>query len=261
MTITCPNCGTPDQEVGKFCENCGFFIASADAEPQPAVDPAPTTADPDSAPATDPATATTDPTTAATTANPDSAPATDPATPDTHTPTIAPVTGIVPPPQSGASAPSGSAQFALVIEGKADPAQGFTITRPGEYLVGRTDTESNSQADIDVRQWVQPMDIHGQKQYLIHRKQCYLALTADGAVTIRSCPGAEYDTLIKAAGSANFTPIQTLGVIRNARPDSSYDLEAGDQIFMGDPDALPFYQHKAPTAAGSYLVLELLPRA
>jgi hypothetical protein len=29
---------------------------------------------------------------------------------------------------------------------------------------------------------------------------------------------------------------------------------------MGDPDALPFYQHNAPTAAGSYLVLELLPR-
>ena len=26
MTITCPNCGATDQEVGKFCENCGFFI-------------------------------------------------------------------------------------------------------------------------------------------------------------------------------------------------------------------------------------------
>ena len=30
---------------------------------------------------------------------------------------------------------------------------------------------------------------------------------------------------------------------------------------MGDPDALPFYQQNAPTAAGSYLVIELLPRA
>ena len=32
MTITCPNCGATDQEVGKFCENCGFFIDSADAK-------------------------------------------------------------------------------------------------------------------------------------------------------------------------------------------------------------------------------------
>ena len=28
MTITCPNCATPDQEVGKFCENCGFYLES-----------------------------------------------------------------------------------------------------------------------------------------------------------------------------------------------------------------------------------------
>jgi hypothetical protein len=30
---------------------------------------------------------------------------------------------------------------------------------------------------------------------------------------------------------------------------------------MGDPEALPLYQSGSPTAAGSYLVIELLPRA
>ena len=254
MTITCPNCAAPDQEVGKFCENCGFFIADADAQPQPPVDPASASApDSSAAPATtDPAPAT-DPS-----APPD--PATSPPAMPATTPAITPVSGVIPPPSSGSTAPAGSAQFAIVIQGKADPAQGFTITRPGEYLVGRTDAESGSQADIDVRQWVQPMDIHGQKQYLVHRKQCYLALTADDAVTIRPCPGSELDTLVKPAGSDKFTPLQIFGTIRNARSDTSYDLEPGDQIFMGDPDALPFYQSNAPTAAGSYLVLELLPR-
>jgi hypothetical protein len=234
MTINCPSCAAPGQEIGKFCENCGYFINEADAMAAQA--------------------AAANPTATPTPATPTPTPGADPA------PVITPVTGIVPPPTSGL-APTGSAQFAIVVSGMADPAKGFTITKPGEYLVGRTDTESNSLADIDVRQWVQPMDIHGQKQYLIHRKQCYLSLTPEGPVTIRSCPGSELDTLIRAAGTTSFTPIGNFATIRPARPDTSFELDPGDQIFMGDPDALPYYQHNAPTAAGSYLVLELLPRA
>lgn len=234
MTVNCPNCNAPGQEIGKFCENCGYFINEADAKAAMAAQAQ--AADPNAAPAS-PAT-----------------PSADPA------PVITPVTGIVPPPTSGL-APAGSAQFAVVASGTADPAKGFTITRAGEYLVGRSDTESNSQADIDVRQWVQPMDIHGTKQYLVHRKQCYLSLTPEGAVTIRSCPGAELDTMIRAIGTTTFSPIANFGTVRPARPDTSFELEPGDQIFMGDPDALPYYQHNASTAAGSYLVLELLPRA
>lgn len=213
MTVVCPSCGTPGQEVGKFCENCGFFIASADAQSSAPVAAAP------------------------------------PPVPDTG----------VSAPGSAAAAP-GSAQFAVVQNGVANPAEGFTITRPGEYLAGRTDSESGSQADIDLRQWVQPYDIHGTKQYLVHRKQCYLGIGADGAVTIRSCPGAELDTLVKIAGGSAFTPLQTFGTVRNPRPDDSYELEPGDQVFMGDPEIVPFFQKGDPTASGSYLVIELLPR-
>ncbi|MEO5951631.1 MAG: hypothetical protein ABIQ44_04100 [Chloroflexia bacterium] len=239
MTVNCPSCNAPAQEIGKFCENCGFFINEADAKDAMAAQTQ--AADPTVAPPASP-TATPPPSTA------------DPA------PVIMPVTGVIPPPTSGI-APTGSAQFAVVISRTVDASKGFTITRAGEYLVGRSDTESNSQADIDVRQWVQPMDIHGTKQYLVHRKQCYLALTPEGAVTIRSCPGAELDTMIKAIGTTSFSPIANFATVRPARPDTSFELEPGDQIFMGDPDALPYYQHNAPTAAGSYLVLELLPRA
>jgi hypothetical protein len=228
-TITCPSCGTANQEIGKFCENCGFFIASADATPPPTTSNGPTTRDPASGTST---------------ASP--------------TPVIN--TGVGAPPVVGEAAP-GTAQFAVVRDGAANPAEGFTITRIGEYLVGRTDLETGSQADIDLRQWVQPMEIHGQRQYIVHRRQCYLALTAEGDVTIRSAPGAEIDTMVKPAGSNTFTPLHTFGTVRNARPDTSYELEPGDQIFMGDPEALPLYQSGSPTAAGSYLVIELLPRA
>jgi hypothetical protein len=130
----------------------------------------------------------------------------------------------------------------------------------GEYLLGRTDSESGSQADIDLRQWVQPLDTHGQKHYLVHRKQCYLGLTADGAVTIRACPGAELDTLVKIAGGNAFTALQTFGTVRNPHSDDAYELEPGDQVFMGDPTALPLFQKGDTTASDNYLVIELLPR-
>ena len=169
-TITCPSCGTPGQEVGKFCENCGFFIASADATPPPNTTNGPTTRDP---------------ATGTTTADP---------------------TQVV---NTGVGAAPGTAQFAVVRDGVANPTEGFTITRIGEYLVGRTDLETGSQADIDLRQWVQPMEIQGQRQYIVHRRQCYVTLTAEGDVTIRSAPGAEIDTLLKPAGSKTFTAIQT----------------------------------------------------
>src|SRR3954462_2622683 len=166
-------------------------------------------------------------------------------------------TGVQPP--SG-DTPPGGVRFAVVRGGKANPDEGFTITRTGEFLVGRTDTESANTPDIDLRQWVQPLDIHGTKQYLVHRKQCFLGLAPNGAVTIRACPGAELDTLVKPVGKPNFTPLNTFGSVRNMRPDDSYELDPGDQIYMGDPDALGYFQSGDSTAQGSYLVLELLGR-
>jgi hypothetical protein len=229
MIVTCPSCGTPNQEVGKYCENCGFFIASPDAQPQVAPVSQP---QPQAQP------------------QPQSQPAG--AALDVPTGIMAPTPGV--------QAPAGSAQFAVVRAGKANPSEGFTITRMGEYLLGRPDNESGTLVDIDVRQWVQPMDMQGQKQYLVHRRQCYLGIGSDGAVTVRAFPGSELDTLVKPANSNTFTPLHTFGSVRDQRPDSTYALEPGDQVFMGDPEALPLFQSGDPTAANNYLVLELLSR-
>jgi len=226
-TVVYPSCGASGQEVDKYCENCGFFITSASLQ------------------ASDPV--------AAATATAAATPATS-----TNAPIPSPASGII---AAGSTpAPHGSAQFAVVREGGPNPAEGFTITRAGEYMLGRSDPESGSQADIDLREWVKPMDIHGQMQYLVHRKQCYLGLASDGAVTIRSCPGAEFDTLVKAANDSAFTSLYTFGSVRNARSDGSFELEPGDQVFMGDPDAVPLFQNGDPTARGSYLVVQLMPR-
>lgn len=227
MLIVCPDCGADGQEVGKYCENCGRLLTAADAQAAPVAPWNPTPAPPD--------------------------PAAGATAPPWNSPPADPTTGGAP-----TAAPTGGARFAVVRNGQADPADGFTITHVGEFLVGRPNLEAGTGVDVDLRQWVQPFGINGQKQYLVHRSQCFLGLAADGAVTIRACTGAEEDTLVKPVGSAVFVPLIQFGTVRNLRSDSAYPLQRGDQIFMGDPSAIPYFETNAPTAQGTYLVLELV---
>ncbi len=234
MLIVCPDCGADGQEVGKYCENCGRLLTAADA--QAGYTPPPQVATP-VAPAP-----------------PWNAP--DPSATLRNAAPVAPA-GV-----NAQSSPynpqSAGARFAVVGNGHADPADGFTITAVGEFLVGRPNLEAGTGVDVDVRQWVQPFESNGQKQYLVHRSQCFLGLAADGAVTIRACAGAEEDTLVKPGDRSNFVPLAHFGTVRNLRSDSAYPLQRGDQLFMGDPTAIPYFQTGAPTAQGTYLVLELV---
>src|SRR4051794_37491857 len=81
-----------------------------------------------------------------------------------------------------------SLRFALVLDGAPRADEGFTVNSVGEFLLGRLDQDTGNAVDVDLRRWVQPLDIDGQKQYLVHRRQCYIGLAADGAATIRACP-------------------------------------------------------------------------
>ncbi len=229
MQVVCPNCGAVGQEPGKYCENCGFLIP--DEAGQSSI------------------------------ANGVAAP------PDVSASTVGQPTatsaGVG---ASGASAGVGvpgvvGVQFAIVRDGHASLGEGFTISQVGEFLVGRMDQESGTQVDVDLRQWVQPLDIHGQKQYLVHRKQCYIGLTADDTVTIRSCPGADGDTLVKATGQSTFTSLQNFASIRPARQDGSFELALHDQIYMGDPDAVMYVLSGDPTAQDNCVVLELINKS
>jgi hypothetical protein len=222
--VVCPDCGADQQEVGKYCENCGRLITADDvaagvSSPPPPPPPARNPWDP---------------------------------------PVAAPPVAAPPVAAPGPSAPLGRAHFAVVQNGQAQPTEGFTLTQPGEFLVGRPNNETGTGVDIDVRQWVQPLDIDGQKQYLVHRNQCFLGLTPDGVVTIRGCAGVEGDTLVKPVEGSTFLPLPQLGTMRPLRPDSTYPLHVGDRLYMGDPEAILANQSGDARAAGTYLILELL---
>lgn len=230
MLVTCPQCGVADQVPGKYCENCGVLIADDGSQANPDATPQPAGNSPDAQQASaDPA---------------DTIPVTSPQ----YTSAAAPPTGAQTP----------EVRFAVVHGDQANPVEGFTITRPGEFLVGRVDLDTQTSVDIDLRQWVSPIDVDGQKQYLVHRKQCYIGLAADGQATIRPLPGTENDTLIRPVGGAEFIPLSQLSITRQPGPDSSYPLLSGDRLYMGDPEGLKYYQSNDPTAQGTYVVLELL---
>src|SRR5262249_17520735 len=137
MEVVCPNCGASGQEAGKFCENCGYAIPvdAGQSVPAPAAQGVDTGApvDPSAqapAQAAHPAAARAD----------------------------ASQAGVQPQPSAGVVL---GAQFAVVRNGQPDLNQSFTISRVGEFLVGRVDQETGHQVDIDLRQWVQPIDVGG----------------------------------------------------------------------------------------------------
>src|SRR5215210_1042806 len=222
MEVVCPSCGAGGQFAGKYCESCGFLI------------PADTVAGPAMTTPVDPATLAAQPS-AGNGAAMQAAP-----------------------PQNVAATSTMGAQFAIVRDGQASLNEGFTLTRAGEFLVGRMDQDTGHQVDVDLRQWVQPIEVGGQKQYLVHRKQCYIGLADGGIVTIKPCAGSEADTLVRAAGETSFTSLQNLGEMRPSRPDGSFELQLGDQIYMGDPDAVMYYVSGDPTAQSNYVVVELI---
>jgi hypothetical protein len=241
MLVVCPDCGATGQEAGKYCENCGRLLDNAPPTPdaggaQPAsLDGAAPTAQ--SQPPT-----------------PDTADTSAP-TPDASMQSGAGTAA------SSVAAPALKAQFAVVHSDQANPDDGFTITLPGEFLVGRLDTETGSPVDIDLRQWVKPMDVDGRQQYLIHRHQCYLGLTVDGVPMVRACPGAEMDTLVRPAGGTDYVSLQQFATVRAALPGTAsmpgYPLQPGDRLYMGDPAVL--HEVDNPKAQDTYLIVELLP--
>ena len=245
MLVVCPDCGATGQEAGKYCENCGRLLDNVAPTPDAGgAQPASLDGAAPAAPAPPP----------------------PPDTADTSAPT--PTASASASAQAGAgaaassvAAPAFKAQFAVVRGDQANPDDGFTITLPGEFLVGRLDTETGSPVDIDLRQWVKPMDVDGRQQYLIHRHQCYLGLTPDGAAMVRACPGAELDTLVRPAGGTDYVPLQQFATVRAALPGSDsipgYPLQPGDRLYMGDPEAL--HEVNNPKAQDTYLIVELLP--
>ena len=220
MFVVCPDCGADQQEVGKYCENCGRLITAADvaAGRQPPAPPPPP-------------------------------PASNPWDPPVAAPPPAA------PPSAGPWAPTSP----WCSNGQAIPAEGFTLTQPGEFLVGRPNNETGTGVDIDLRQWVQPLDIRrpeaipGASQPVLPRPDPRPARSRSGAA--RASKATRWSSPSKARPSC---PCPNWARCAPSRPDSTYPLHPGDRVYMGDPDAILANQSGDPRAAGTFLILELL---
>src|SRR3954452_11815645 len=149
MLVVCPDCGATGQEAGEFCENCGRLLDNVPPSPDPGAGGAQPVPAPDGS------------VTAAGSTGPG---APSPAGPGALNPALAPA-GVFAGPPVGVANTEMKAHFAIVRDDQADPDDGFTITRQGEFLVGRLDTETGSAVDIDLRQWVKPVEVEGRQQY------------------------------------------------------------------------------------------------
>jgi hypothetical protein len=203
--MTCPTCGTPDQEVGKFCEQCGGKVERADTPDQASADVPP--ADPVNQDA-------------GATADLADSPALD---------------GYVP-------ATQGMMRFIRLENGVLNRDQSFDVPLGATLLVGRTDPMGGVFPEVDVTMWSRRVRTPEGELYTIHRRQCFISRDPDGRVRIRDCPEYIGDTMVSPVGTAQFRPIPALADEREADDDGAIVLEVGDRILMGQGEGMLIFQ-------------------
>jgi hypothetical protein len=220
-TITCPTCGTPNQHVGKFCEQCGIRV---DAPVTPAPDVSPATVDQSSNVAAPPSTPA---------ATPPAWAVPDPA------PTPSGTAGEPTSPQS-------EVRFILVSGGTLDMTRSFTVPLSSKLLVGRTDL-SNDPArrtvpDVDLTTWAKRVQTGDGPLYTIHRRQCYISRDTEGTVWLTDYPDYPGDTFINPTGTADYKTATDLGQDRRLNAEGGVELRSGDRILMGQGEGMLTFQ-------------------
>jgi hypothetical protein len=241
MFVTCPSCGADNQEVGKFCEQCGTKIMGL------------MSADPASAPADDALNIDqlTPPDGVADNGNGAMAfPVLDAPAPPTSEP--APVSNDSPAPEDEdnapavpASAPSdsggdttGRVRFVRLENGVQNPAQSFVVPVGSRMLVGRTDPANGVFPDVDITMWSQRVSTPDGPLYTVHRKQCFISRDGEGKLWIVDYKDYVGDTMVSPAGSGQFRTIPALAGDRESNAEGGIRLEIGDRILMGQAEGM-----------------------
>lgn len=254
--VTCPTCGAENQEVGKFCEQCGTKItsisvplsalnnnsASVASAPPPVLRAS--DVDDDPLAALDVAVVA-DPPVVANNAPVESPPVA--AIFDTPTPPAepaprgadAPTTEDAPPATPASSDdPLAPLRFVRVENGAMNYAHSFPIQPGGSVLIGRTDPANGVFPDVDVTMWSQRVNTADGALYTIHRKQCVISRDAQGQVWIKDWEGYEGDTMVSLVGTAQFRPIPSLTKERPSNDSGALGLQIGDRILMGQAEGM-----------------------
>lgn len=247
MFVTCPACGALNQEVGKFCEQCGTKVVGL-------VSSDPTSDTPDNAlnidqltppdsvatsgngngaavfPTLEPP-ASTDPDPAPVVAD---APATDDAAPDAVPPaSVAPTV-----PSGDGSTTTGRVRFVRLENGVQNPAQSFVVPVGSRMLVGRTDPANGVFPDVDITMWSQRVSTPDGPLYTVHRKQCFISRDGDGNLWVVDYKEYVGDTMVSPAGSGQFRTIPALAGDRESNAEGGIRLEIGDRLLMGQAEGM-----------------------
>jgi hypothetical protein len=210
---TCPVCGALDQEVGKFCEQCGSQVpapagqASVDgAEPQADAG----VGDPGPAPVTDDAVDT------------------GTVEPDAYVDASAGVFPVL--------------RFMRLENGVLNRSQAFDVPVGSRLLLGRTDPVNGIFPEVDLTMWSQRVPTPEGALYTVHRKQCFISRDDQGTVWIVDYADYVGDTMVSAAGQSQFQTIPSLAGSRQTDAEGAVALEVGDRILMGQGEGMLIFQ-------------------
>jgi hypothetical protein len=215
--ITCPTCGTANQEVGKFCEQCGAKVEPATVEPVPA-----------SGTGGNGSTVGTDGGNRKGGGN-----GSGNGSGDT-------TLQFARPNDIGASAPT--MRFIRVENGVFNRDQAFDVPVGADLLVGRTDPMNGIFPEVDVTMWSQRVQTPDGALYTVHRKQCVISRDQDGKIWIRDYPDYIGDTMLSPAGTSQFHPLPSLKEQRESKDDGATIVEPGDRILMGQGEGMLIFQ-------------------
>ncbi|HEX8682188.1 MAG TPA: zinc ribbon domain-containing protein [Ardenticatenaceae bacterium] len=243
--ITCPTCGTPDQEIGKYCEHCGSKVergaataATADAVQPDAVQPdavQPDAVQPDAVPA-DAVPAATGNGSAPDVAVPAPSGNGASASVDAAATTVAPASA----PTSGPT--TDALRFIRLENGVFIKEQAFDVPVGSRLLVGRADPTSGIFPEVDLTMWSKRVPTPEGSLYTVHRKQCYISRDDAGQVWIVDHTDYVGDTMVSPVGTSQFRPIPSLAGERPTDPEGGVALDVGDRILMGQGEGMLIFQ-------------------
>jgi len=242
MFVTCSACGALNQEVGKYCEQCGTKVVGlVSADPADAlnldevVPPAGVAENGNGAgifpsldaPAAPPVMVESDPA-------PEGTP---PLGADVPTSEPIPAAPTVPsaPPEGGTT---GRVRFVRLENGVQNPLQSFVVPVGSRMLIGRTDPANGVFPDVDIMMWSQRVTTPDGPLYTVHRKQCFVSRDGDGVLWVVDYKEYVGDTMVSPAGSGQFRTIPALAGDREANAEGGIRLEVGDRLLMGQAEGM-----------------------
>ncbi|MBA3531840.1 MAG: hypothetical protein H0T73_07975 [Ardenticatenales bacterium] len=261
-TTTCQSCGALDQEVGKFCEQCGTRVedqvsavpagdagaSTVDAGTPPA-DSADAGLDDILGPSADPIL---DPSADAGLDAPVDAGATPPVAGDNGgtTPTTGDTSATPPATGDAGATPiatvpvdkNATMRFIRLENGVLNRDHVFDVPLGSRLLLGRTDPANGVFPEVDLTMWSQRVVTPDGALYTIHRRQCYISRDDQGVVWVVDCPEYVGDTMVSPVGTAQFRTIPALAGERESNDEGSIRLEVGDRILMGQGEGMLIFQ-------------------